>query len=91
MLYVFLQASQAEKNRAIAATPATTTVINKGPMRLYVGNLHQNITEEMMTGIFEPFGNLDCVTLIKNDTGSSKGYGFVSVSIYYYYILKSSK
>ena len=58
---------------------ATSTVINKGPMRLYVGNLHQNITEDMMTGIFEPFGALDTVTLIKNETGNSKGYGFVTV------------
>ena len=32
-----------------------------------------------MTGIFEPFGTLDIVTLIKNETGKSKGYGFVTV------------
>ena len=31
-------------------------VVNKGPMRLYVGSLHFNITEEMLKGIFEPFG-----------------------------------
>ncbi len=29
-----------------------------GPMRLYVGSLHFNITEEMLKGIFEPFGKV---------------------------------
>lgn len=27
-------------------------------MRLYVGSLHFNITEEMLRGIFEPFGKV---------------------------------
>jgi len=29
-----------------------------GPMRLYVGSLHFNITEDMLRGIFEPFGKV---------------------------------
>lgn len=29
-----------------------------GPMRLYVGSLHFNITEDMLRGIFEPFGRV---------------------------------
>lgn len=29
-----------------------------GPMRLYVGALHCNITKEMLRGIFEPFGKV---------------------------------
>lgn len=44
-----------------------------GPMRLYVGSLHFNITEDMLRGIFEPFGrvnfNLACcvrVVYLKN-------------------------
>ena len=27
-------------------------------MRLYIGSLHFNITEEMLKGIFEPFGKI---------------------------------
>lgn len=30
-----------------------------GPMRLYVGSLHFNITEDMLRGIFEPFGRVN--------------------------------
>jgi hypothetical protein len=42
-------------------------MINKtdvGPMRLYVGSLHFNITEEMLKGIFEPFGNIQSIQLM---------------------------
>lgn len=55
---IIVQASQAEKNR----TPMPTNVITKtqqtGPLRLYVGSLHFNITEDMLKGIFEPFGKV---------------------------------
>lgn len=53
-----------------------------GPMRLYVGSLHFNITEDMLRGIFEPFGKIDNIQLIMDpETGRSKGYGFITVSI----------
>jgi len=49
---VVVQPSQAEKNRAasygqdmMAANAANGMGNNKGPMRLYVGSLHFNITE----------------------------------------------
>lgn len=32
-----------------------------GPMRLYVGSLHFNITEDMLRGIFEPFGRVNFI------------------------------
>ncbi|PNJ35825.1 RBM23 isoform 23 [Pongo abelii] len=52
-----------------------------GPMRLYVGSLHFNITEDMLRGIFEPFGKIDNIVLMKDsDTGRSKGYGFITFS-----------
>lgn len=48
---------QAEKNRAAAAA-SNLQKGSYGPMRLYVGSLHFNITEEMLRGIFEPFGRV---------------------------------
>ena len=49
-------------------------------MRLYIGSLHFNITEEMLKGIFEPFGKIQQLQLIMDtETGRSKGYGFVTV------------
>ena len=51
-----------------------------GPMRLYVGSLHFNITEDMLRGIFEPFGKIDSIQLIMDqETLRSKGYGFITV------------
>lgn len=53
-----------------------------GPMRLYVGSLHFNITEDMLRAIFEPFGKIDNIQLIMDpETGRSKGYGFITVRI----------
>ena len=55
---IIVQASQAEKNRLSMPTSIVTKGIMTGPMRLYVGSLHFNITEEMLKGIFEPFGKV---------------------------------
>lgn len=75
---VIVQQTQAEKNRAAAAS-ATIQKGSSGPMRLYVGSLHFNITEEMMRGIFEPFGRIDHIQLIMDpETGRSRGYGFIT-------------
>nr|6PAI_D Chain D, RNA-binding protein 39 [Homo sapiens] len=52
-----------------------------GPMRLYVGSLHFNITEDMLRGIFEPFGRIESIQLMMDsETGRSKGYGFITFS-----------
>lgn len=54
---IIVQLTQAEKNRA-AASAMNIQRGNVGPMRLYVGSLHFNVTEEMLKGIFEPFGKV---------------------------------
>ena len=54
---IIVQASQAEKNRA-SAMANNLQKGSAGPMRLYVGSLHFNITEDMLRGIFEPFGRV---------------------------------
>lgn len=48
---------KAEKNR-LAATASNLQKGSGGPVRLYVGSLHFNITEDMLRGIFEPFGKV---------------------------------
>lgn len=78
---ILVQASQAEKNRlsmapAMMAAKGPATL---GPMRLYVGSLHFNITEDMLKGIFEPFGKIDDIKLIRDhETSRSQGYGFIT-------------
>ncbi|XP_023086203.1 probable RNA-binding protein 23 isoform X2 [Piliocolobus tephrosceles] len=77
---IIVQASQAEKNR-LAAMANNLQKGSGGPMHLYVGSLHFNITEDMLRGIFEPFGKIDNIVLMKDsDTGRSKGYGFITFS-----------
>lgn len=82
---ISVQPTQAEKNRLANAPPVAAPKNPIGPMRLYVGSLHFNITEDMLRGIFEPFGQIDNIQLIMDtETGRSKGYGFIAVSNNYY-------
>ncbi|XP_013778541.1 RNA-binding protein 39-like isoform X1 [Limulus polyphemus] len=75
---IIVQPTQAEKNRA-AASANNLQKGNTGPMRLYVGSLHFNITEDMLKGIFEPFGKIDKIELVRDtETARSKGYGFIT-------------
>lgn len=81
---ISVQHTHAEKNRIVNQAPVQQPVKNhSGPMRLYVGSLHFNITEDMLRGIFEPFGKIDSIQLIMDsETGRSKGYGFITVCVY---------
>ena len=75
---IIIQPTQAEKNR-MATTTSSIQRGFMGPMRLYVGSLHFNITEDMLRGIFEPFGRIDKIELMRDmETNRSKGYGFIS-------------
>lgn len=77
---IIVQPTLAEKNRVANAESANSKGL-PGPMRLYVGSLHFNITEDMLRSIFEPFGKIDHIQLIMDtETGRSKGYGFITVS-----------
>lgn len=47
-------------------------------MKLYVGNLPYNTSEDDLRNLFSPYGNVDSVAVITDrDTGRSKGFGFV--------------
>lgn len=76
---VIIQPTQAEKNRAAAAASAVVQKTHYGPMKLYVGSLHFNITEDMLKGIFEPFGRIEKIELMRDpENNRSKGYGFIT-------------
>ena len=50
-------------------------------MNIYIGNLSPRTSEEELRGVFEEFGEVDSVKIIKdNFTGKSKGFGFVEMS-----------
>ena len=47
-------------------------------MKLYVGNLPYNISDDQLQAIFAKFGTPDSARVITDrDTGQSKGFGFV--------------
>ena len=76
---IIAQLTEAEKNRQ-ARNPEAHTSGNQNSIpfhRLYVGNIHFSINENDLRNVFEPFGELDFVQLQKDETGRSRGYGFV--------------
>lgn len=59
-----------DKSRPVAPAAA--------PLKLYVGQLHLNVSDLDLRPVFEAFGVLDFIDLHKDPvTGTSKGFGFV--------------
>ena len=51
-------------------------------MKLYVGNLSRDISEDELRQEFAAFGTVDSVALIKDKfTGAVKGFGFVEMPV----------
>ena len=49
-------------------------------MNIYVGNLDFKVSEDVLEGIFKPFGNVSSVKIITDKyTGRSRGFGFVTM------------
>jgi RNA recognition motif-containing protein len=50
-------------------------------MKLYVGNLSFNTSEDQIRELFAPIGEVESVNLIRDRaTGQSRGFGFVELS-----------
>ncbi|RYR33923.1 hypothetical protein Ahy_A10g048600 isoform B [Arachis hypogaea] len=79
---VMVKPSEAEKNLVQSNTTSGAAGV-AGPYgavdrKLYVGNLHFNMTESQLREIFEPFGPVELVQLpLDLETGHCKGFGFV--------------
>ena len=51
-------------------------------MKIYVGNLSYDVTEEDLRQEFEAFGEITSVNIITDrDTGRPKGFGFVEMPV----------
>jgi RNA recognition motif-containing protein len=49
-------------------------------MNIYIGNLNYTVDEDKLREIFEKYGEVSSVRLIKDkETGESKGYGFIEM------------
>ncbi|KAK6023656.1 splicing factor, CC1-like family [Ostertagia ostertagi] len=80
-----IQRTCAERNRAANATIGTSLGFgpapSKGPCKLHVQQLHPNITESMLDGIFDAFGRVEKIEIVKDPAGNSLGYGFVTFKL----------
>ncbi len=48
---------------------------------IFVGNLSTDTSEETLSGIFQAFGQVLSVTIVKDrDAGTSRGFGFIQMS-----------
>jgi len=53
----------------------------RGVKNIFVGNLSFNTSEEELRQMFEPFGQVDRVSIMTDrDTGRSRGFGFVEMA-----------
>lgn len=73
---MMVKASEAEKNFAAEEQKALQMPI-AGPVRVYVGQVHEAMTEDDLKELFSSFGEIDSVRLQKNEQNVSKGFGFV--------------
>jgi len=49
-------------------------------MKIYVGNIPHNVTEDVLDDVFSEFGDVSSANVIKDKhSGRSKGYGFVEM------------
>ena len=49
-------------------------------MNIYIGNLAREVTEDELRALFEPFGEVTRVVIIKDRySGESRGFGFVEM------------
>ncbi|XP_019097026.1 PREDICTED: RNA-binding protein 39 [Camelina sativa] len=78
---VMVKPSEAEKNLVQSTTAAGAGGMlgpySGGARRLYVGNLHINMSEDDLRKVFEPFGSVELVQVPRDETGLCKGFGFV--------------
>jgi len=50
-------------------------------MKIYVGNLSYDVTDDKLNAMFSAYGAVDSAqVIIDRDTGRSKGFGFVEMS-----------
>lgn len=48
--------------------------------KIFVGNFSFSMTEAELRSLFQPYGNVESVTLVTDrDTGRSRGFGFVEM------------
>jgi RNA recognition motif-containing protein len=51
-------------------------------MNMFIGNISRDVTETELRELFEPYGKVDSVTVVKDKfSGLSKGFAFVEMPV----------
>ncbi|KJZ80322.1 hypothetical protein HIM_00172 [Hirsutella minnesotensis 3608] len=75
---IIVRVTEAEKNRQVRKTDEAGGQNSATSFhRLYIGNIHFNVTQEDLEAVFEPFGELEFAQLQMDENKRSKGFGFV--------------
>ncbi|KAM4059864.1 RNA recognition motif domain-containing protein [Hirsutella rhossiliensis] len=75
---IIVRVTEAEKNRQVRKTEESGDQNSSAPFhRLYIGNIHFNVTQSDLVSVFEPFGELEFAQLQMDENKRSKGFGFV--------------
>ena len=79
---MIVELTETEKNRlaeeAAAAQAKINSIAEETFTRLYVGSLHPSLNEQDLKGVFEPFGQLTGLELLRDvQSGASKGVAYI--------------
>jgi len=79
LLYVGRAQTKTERAREFKEKAAGNTKVGSvsAGVNLYVKNLGDDATEEVLKELFEPFGAIASVACMKDEAGKCKGFGFV--------------
>lgn len=81
---ILVKASEAEKNIVQKKEPVIQSTVASGrtkredniDSRIYIGNLHVNVTEDDLEPVLSQFGHLESLHIQRDEVGTSKGYAF---------------
>lgn len=75
---ILVKPSEAERNFvAKKESTASSGGRQSHENKIYIGNIHVSISELALKSVLDQFGQVESVTLMKDELGNSKGYAFV--------------
>jgi len=60
------------------STMASARPLSQAPSKIYVGNLHPGVTEDMLRQLFSIFGEIEWIKLMRDQSGVSEGFAFIN-------------
>ncbi|GMI01208.1 hypothetical protein TrLO_g9507 [Triparma laevis f. longispina] len=77
--FEFIKFSDLELNRVQNNLKNGRPADFTGRSKLYVGNLSFGVSEDDLITLFSPFGEVGDISIVRDDTGRSRGFAFVTM------------